>query len=67
MKPAPTFEQVDVCLAEDQRTVVLYAYDCHDNCFMQSFDPLPMPIEEDSLVHQEWRLAARPRAWRPLA
>ncbi|ANN59649.1 hypothetical protein A9174_24980 [Mesorhizobium loti NZP2037] len=59
-------EQIDVTLCEDMRTVMLHAYDRHDKCWIQSFDPLPMPIEEKNLIEQEWRAAAQLDAWRPL-
>ncbi|RVD72932.1 MAG: hypothetical protein E5V62_02980 [Mesorhizobium sp.] len=61
--PAPAFDQVDVVLCEDNRTIALCGY-VDDVMWMQSFDPLPMPIDEDNLNHDEWRTAARPDAWR---
>ncbi|MFD2053778.1 hypothetical protein ACFSQT_11985 [Mesorhizobium calcicola] len=60
------FDQIDVCLAEDQRTIILYGYDRDDNLYMQSFDALPMPIDEANLDEQQWRAAARADAWRAM-
>lgn len=62
--PAPAFSQIDVVLAEDQKTVLFYGYEADETMWMQSFDPLPMPIDEDNLNHDEWRAAARPDGWR---
>ncbi|MBZ9760321.1 hypothetical protein LB553_05455 [Mesorhizobium sp. CA8] len=58
-------EQIDVVLAENGRTIVLYGYGKDDALWMQSFD-LPDPIKEENLDHQQWRAAARPEAWRAI-
>ncbi|MER8644679.1 hypothetical protein [Mesorhizobium sp. M1252] len=64
--PTLRLEQIDVVLCEDRRTIWLMGYDRDDNCFMQSFDALPMPIDEENLDHQQWRAAARADAWRAI-
>lgn len=61
--PAPAFEQVDVVLAEDQKTVLLYGYEADETMWLQSF-ALPMSIDENNLNEKEWRAAARPDGWR---
>ena len=65
--PAPKLEQIDIVLAEDGRTVMAYGYETDDTLWLQSFGPLPMPIDEEKLDRQQWRAAARPDAWRLLA
>ncbi|RWF41846.1 MAG: hypothetical protein EOS65_10915 [Mesorhizobium sp.] len=61
--PAPAFSQIDVVLAEDQKTVLLYAYEADDTTWLQSF-ALPMSIDESNVNHDEWRAAANPDGWR---
>ncbi|QKC86396.1 hypothetical protein EB232_22225 [Mesorhizobium sp. NZP2077] len=60
---APVLDQVDVVLAEDGKSVALYGYTSDDQCFTQSFAALPMAIDEENIIDDEWRAAADPTKW----
>ncbi|TGQ35335.1 hypothetical protein [Mesorhizobium sp. M4B.F.Ca.ET.214.01.1.1] len=57
--------QIDAQLCEDRRTVWLYGYTADDACYLQAFPPLPIEIDEENFLRDEWEDAARHGRWRP--
>lgn len=51
-------ERVDPVLAEDGRTVALYLWGAGDELIGITQIELPMPIDEESFLLDEWRAAA---------
>ncbi|TIL82789.1 MAG: hypothetical protein E5Y89_03625 [Mesorhizobium sp.] len=58
--------QIDVVLCEDGRSILAYGYTADDVCYLQTFPPLPIEIDEKDFLPDEWAEAARYGRWRPL-
>jgi hypothetical protein len=59
-------EGVDVDLAEDNRTVIAWGYGSGDTLFMQSIT-MPMAIDPDAFLGDDWLLAFSRDGWRQVA